>query len=126
MYPGVPLSITSLSYETLSCGTRAMYPGVPHSITSLSDETLSCGPVLGEVLNQNHHRLSLPVLLDIKNITLKPHGLLLLTVTEQPQAVFLAWRGVVDKSLALYPGVPHSISGSTSLLDEMLSLGCFF
>ena len=31
-------------------------------------------------------------------------------------------RGVVDTSLALYPGVPSSITGSTSLSDETLAV----
>ena len=35
-------------------------------------------------------------------------------------------RGVMDKSLALYPGVPSSIPGSTSLSDGTLSYGPVF
>ena len=31
-------------------------------------------------------------------------------------------RGVVEKPLALYPGVPSSIPGSSSLSDEAVSL----
>ena len=35
-------------------------------------------------------------------------------------------RGVVDKSLALYPGVPSSIPGSPSLSDVTLNRGPVF
>ena len=36
---------------------------------------------------------------------------------------FKSCRGVVDKSLVLYPGVPSSIPGSPSRLGETCSFG---
>ena len=36
---------------------------------------------------------------------------------------FRNYHGVVDKSLSLYPGVPHLIPGFSSLSDETLSHG---
>ena len=166
-----------------------LYPGVPSSIPgspSLSDETLSGGPVFRYVLNQNHCRLSLRVLpnikqqnhkywllpwnnhktfftayeylshspctqgsrvrpgstslsnfllnqnpcllsrrvlLDIKLRNHKPTWLSTSYFQGTIAKIFLmSWRCVVDKSLALYPGVPSSIPGSTSLSDETLNL----
>ena len=38
----------------------------------------------------------------------------------------MSLRGVMDESLDLYPGVPSSIPGSSSLSDETLSRGPVF
>ena len=41
-----------------------------------------------------------------------------LVLTQDPPYFNSSCRGVLDKSLALYPGVPSSIPYSTSLSDE--------
>ena len=67
--------------------THSVPSSIPSS-PSLSDKTLSCGPVFLDVLNQNHCRLSLQVLPDMKlqkKLHTNPPGSVLVTVMVQPQ-----------------------------------------
>ena len=48
---------------------------------------------------------------------------LLFSITVQSHDKAMSWHGVVDKPLALYPGVLSLIPGSSSMLDETLSRG---